>query len=313
MKDGEFEGKKDTFDRIIQKFKKSGKHNYHFLTRAGVKFQDTVFKFCHRMLVEEKFPSVFQNTTLHMIFKGGKGNREVLSSNRFVHCKEWWPRAAEGLIVEDGLKEPLLAGSSIYQIGGQPGHRTEEHMFLLKSVLAKYRAEGRMVVIQTYDVAKFFDKEMIEDAILTCLKRGADPKAVRLWHKLNADTNIRVRTGAGMTRYAPVGAVVGQGMLGGALVSQAVLDEGVMEHFSKSNQTKPGGAVQMEYGNVPMSPLLWLDDIINAAEQLEQARIVNEKIDFLMKQRGLCLNQEKSVCIIMGSKKQKKNATIELK
>ena len=45
----------------------------------------------------------------------------------------------------------------------------------------------------------------------------------------NAETNIQVRTGAGMTRYGNVGAVVGQGMLGGALVSQAVLDEGVME------------------------------------------------------------------------------------
>ena len=159
---------------------------------------------------------------------------------------------------------------------------------------------------------------MIEDAILTCLKRGADPKAVRLWHKLNADTHIRVRTGAGMTRYASVGAVVGQGTLAGALVSQAVLDEGVMEHFppgggaAGAGGAGVGGAVQMEYGNVPLAPLLWLDDIINGAEKIEQARRVNQKIDFLMKQRGLCLNQDKSVCIIMSSKKQKKNATLEL-
>ena len=179
-------------------------------------------------------------------------------------------------------------------------------MFVFKSVVAKYRAEGKMVVIQTYDVSTFFDKERIEDAILTCLKRGSDPKAVRLWYKLNADTKVQVRTGAGMTRFGSVGAVVGQGMLGGALVSQGVLDEGVMEHFP------PGGAVQMEYGDVPLAPLLWLDDIINGAEQLDQARQVNQRVDFLMKQRGLCLNQEKSVCIIMGSKKQKKSATSEL-
>ena len=68
----------------------------------------------------------------------------------------------------------------------------------------------------------------------------------------------------------------------------------------------------MEYGDVPLAPLLWLDDIINGAEQLDQARQVNQRINFLMKQRGLCLNQEKSVCIIMGSKKQKKCATSEL-
>ena len=98
-----------------------------------------------------------------------------------------------------------------------------------------------MVVIQTYNVSKFLDKE-IEDAILTCLKRGANTKAVRLWHKLNANTNIQVRTGAGMTLYANVGTVVGQGMLGGALVSHAVLDEGIMEHFSPGGGAGGAGA-----------------------------------------------------------------------
>ena len=72
---------------------------------------------------------------------------------------------------------------------------------------------------------------MMEDAKLTCLKRKADPKAVRLWYRLNNNTKIQVITGVGMTQFGNVGAVVGQGMLGGALVSQAVLDEAVMEHF----------------------------------------------------------------------------------
>ena len=80
----------------------------------------------------------------------------MLAENRFIHCKEWWPLVAEGLVVEDGLKEPLLAGSSVYQIGGQPSNRSEEHMFVFKSVVAKYRVEGKMVVIQSYDISKFF-------------------------------------------------------------------------------------------------------------------------------------------------------------
>ena len=94
----------------------------------------------------------------------------------------------------------------------------------------------------------FFDKEMIQDAVLTCLKRGADEKAIRLWYKLNDQTRIQVRTGAGMSKFGNVGAVVGQGMLGGALVSQAVLDEGVTEHLA------PGDRLQLEYGGVPMAP-----------------------------------------------------------
>ena len=78
------------------------------------------------------------------------------------------------------------------QIGGQPRHRAAELIFSLKSIIAKYIAQGKPVVIQNYDLAKSFDKENIEDAILTCVKRGADLKACRLWYKLNCDTKIRV-------------------------------------------------------------------------------------------------------------------------
>ena len=109
-----------------------------------------------------------------------------------------------------------------------------------------------------------------------------------------------------MTRYGSVGAVVGQGMLGGALVSQGVLDEGVMEHFP------PGGANQMKYGDISLAPLMWLDDLINGAEQLEEARDINARINLVMKQRGLCLNEDKSVCVIMGTNKQRKKASLEL-
>ena len=56
-------------------------------------------------------------------------------------------------------------------------------------------------------------------------------KASRIWYKLNEGTNIKVRTGAGMSESLVIGVVVGQGTLGGAPVSQAVLDEGVCEKY----------------------------------------------------------------------------------
>ena len=55
----------------------------------------------------------------------------------------------------------------------------------------------------------------MEDAILACKECGADPKAIRLWHKLNDKTEIYVKIGLGLTEYTEVGAVVvvGQGTL----------------------------------------------------------------------------------------------------
>ena len=72
---------KGTFDFIVSKFKKSRKKNYDFLVKAGPRFQSAVFKLSQVMIEEEPFPRSFQETTLHMIFKGGEGRRENLTEN----------------------------------------------------------------------------------------------------------------------------------------------------------------------------------------------------------------------------------------
>ena len=56
-----------------------------------------------------------------------------------------------------------------------------------------------------------------------------------------------------MSQFVRVGAVVGQGTIGGALGSQAVLDEGARQNFT------PGGLDEMNYGLVPMGPLIFQD------------------------------------------------------
>ena len=122
-----------------------------------------------------------------------------------------------------------------------------------------------------------------------------DPKARRLWYKLNQDTRVCVRTGAGMSEYADVGAVVGQGTIGGALDSQAVLDEGISEQFS------PGGGDELNYGGVPMAPLMFQDDLIHSTEGVKQARIASTKLNIVLKQLNLELHEDKTVCIVMGS------------
>ena len=294
LKQGSFKANKEAFDHNIKKFRQSGKRNYDFITRAGKTFQNSVFKLCQRMIEIEQFPKYFQDTTLHMIFKGGKGRNEVLSDNRFIHSKPWFPRLMEGLVVEEGLREALLQGSSMYQVGGQPGHRTEELVFAMKSIVAKQMMEGKATIIQCWDISKFFDKERIEDAVLTCLRRGADEKAVRLWYNLNKDTKIQVKTGVGLSEKTEVGAVLGQGTIGGALISQAVLDDGIKDNF------QPGGQDELEYGEVPLAPMMYQDDLIHGAGGLEEAILANTKIDITMKQRGLSLNEAKSVFFNYG-------------
>ena len=142
--------------------------------------------------------------------------------------------------------------------------------------------------------------------ILACEKRGGNPKASRLWYKLNQNTKIRVRIGAGMSEYAEVGAVVGQGTIAGALASQAVLDEGIRDNFS------PGDGDQLNYGLIPMGPLLFQDDLIHSSEGIREARIACAKIDKVVKQLNLRLHENKSCCILIGSQKQRQDMRREL-
>ena len=304
--DGLVKIEEETFRKVLEKFKRSKKANYDMMVKANKQFQDGVFKFCQEMIEREQFPNEFNETTLHMIFKGGKGKKEVLSDNRIIHSKSWMPRLAEALLVEGGMKQPLVEKSTIYQIGGQSKHRPEELIFSIKSLVAKIREEKRPILLQCWDISKFFDKEMIEDALLTCYKRDVNPKIVRLWAKLNENTMIKVKTGVGESERVNVGAVVGQGTIGGALVSQAVLDEGVKEHF------EPGNEDELNYGKVPLGPCMFQDDLIHASTEVEKARNASQKMNLEMKKHALKLNKDKSVLIVMGSKNQKKDIIEEL-
>ena len=82
---GNFKPTKEGFQTLIRKFKSSRKQNYDFLVKASEEFQEAVFKFSKILIEKEEFPKCFKETTLHMIFKGGKGKREKLSHNRFIH------------------------------------------------------------------------------------------------------------------------------------------------------------------------------------------------------------------------------------
>ena len=118
---GTFKINKEIFEKVLAKFKGSIKRNYDVIVRADKMFQEKVYELCQIMIQKEEIPSEFRKATLHMIYKG-KGKREDLSKNRFIHSKSWFPRLVEGLVVEGTLKKPLVEKSSIFQIGGQPNH-----------------------------------------------------------------------------------------------------------------------------------------------------------------------------------------------
>ena len=185
------------------------KSTYDIIVKADEAFQNVIFAALLRILNKEQIPSSFDFTTLVQIYKG-KGLREELANSHFIHSKQWLPRMAEAMVV-DKFKEKLIDSMTKYQIGGKPGHRPSEHLFVVKSVIAHFKMMDRPLLLQVYDLCKFFDKENLRDAMGALHKAGVDQKFYRLWFLLNCKTKIQVRTSVGLTEMADVGEVLGQG------------------------------------------------------------------------------------------------------
>ena len=61
------------------------------------------------------------------------------------------------------MKDNNLKSSTIFQIEGQEGHRVQEHLFTVMSIIAMMLTNGEGIIFQFYDIKKFFDKENLRN------------------------------------------------------------------------------------------------------------------------------------------------------
>ena len=105
-----------------------------------------------------------------MLYKGS-GLKEVMDNNRFIHSKDWIPRLFEDLVVSK-MKSKIQQKTTKFQIGGMKGHRSTEHLFSVKSVIAYYSWIDKPLIIQCIDIRKYFDKENLCDAMNAVYSAG---------------------------------------------------------------------------------------------------------------------------------------------
>ena len=72
-----------------------------------------------------------------------------------------------------------------FQIGGIPGHRVEEHLFVIKSFLALVKKNKTAVAFQQYDFSKMFNSESLIDVLDKVYKSKVKGKLLRLSAGLN--------------------------------------------------------------------------------------------------------------------------------
>ena len=249
--------------------------------------------------MEETFPKKFQKTTLQMCWKK-KGRKEDLKSNRFLHSKEWLPRTVEALAVSK-MKPAILKGTSCFQIGGRPGNRPQEHLFVVKSILLKLKMQQKMGIVNVHDIQAYFDRERLDGVCNTIYRMGADRAALRCWAKLNESTVIRRVTSVGTSDWLDVGPLVGQGSSCASLASAAYLDSHLTSMFT-------GCSEALSYGEVLQAPYSFQNDILDIVDNVTAMRSKAIKMNSMVKQMTCDLHPDKCGFNLHGSKKQKEEA-----
>ena len=204
------------------------------------------------------------------------------------------------------IKEKLISRLSKYQIAVTPGHRPQEHIYVIKSVISCNTLKGKPTILQMWDLSKFFDKECLIDCLNEVYKYDIKGKLYRLLYALNKNTKFCVQTPVGVTKAIDRGEGVGQGTLEGALISAVNLDSGVQDFFKSSKH-------EATYGPLYLSPLLYQDDVARLCRSVSDAQAGNSRMETLSETKLLNYNLEKSCFLVLGKKKAKEEVQSQLK
>ena len=167
--------------------------------------------------------------------------------------KEDIPKSFEQIVVTK-MKPAIIKNVSKFQIGAIPGHRSSEHLFTLKSVIALYMNFNIPLIMQFYDIKKYFDSESLRDAMNSMYHCGIKGKLYRLLYELNKENKIKIRTSVGMTDCVETGENVSQGSISGGLVSSVNLDFSINNYFKNSQY-------EISYITERLQPLIFQDDL----------------------------------------------------
>ena len=235
---------------------------------------------------------------------------------RFIHLCQWHCKLLEALITEK-MKNNIVNNTPKIQLGGMPGSSSVEHLVVLKTWMKQNEQLKKPGIFNTFDMAKFFDKESLIDCMYSLSKYAKiDNKSYRIWYKINQNTKICVNTSVGTSDYKDIDDSVGQGQVGAALVSSLNIGCAVEEAFRGITSATIGKQISKtvnDFDTVNLNSVIFQDDIGKMSDNLEDAKLGSQILYDTLSRKVLSVNYDKSKYIIFGSKSQRNNMLNKLK
>ena len=240
---------------------------------AMVEFIAPVIKAVWR---EETAPSQWNLGIITNIWKG-KGDRERLENYRGITVS-----SSIGTIVEEIINNRLLNTVTLSQAqaGGKKGASTIDQLFILlsylyilRSVMAIAKKEGRQVMVSFFDVKKAYDRADMDDMLFILHENGFQGKIWRLTKAMNCNLTAKVKTKAGLTRE--IKRETG-GKQGGKLMVPmfAKMMDVITDDLTEETETG------IHVDGVKIPALLLMDDLVSFSEgydcQSKTLGVINE-------------------------------------
>ena len=164
----------DMFEQSYNILSKKSGEKYKFILKGGHAVKMALLKICQAVWVSERLPKSWEKTTLVQLYKG-TGKRNNLNNMRHIHMKTEFPKFFGHLVVS-AAKQTIVCNMSKFQIATKPGHRAQENLYVLKSVIDLYSMFDVGLVLQNWDLSKFFDKESLFDCLNELYNNGIKGK-----------------------------------------------------------------------------------------------------------------------------------------
>ena len=165
------------FNDCLKILKKKSPKKYAFILKGGEALKKSLVALFRYVWTTEDKPDQWRRTILIQLHK--KGSKDDMGNYRNIHTKMDIPKLF-GFMVISPAKVPIIKNMSKYQIGTVPGHRSQEHLFVMKNVISLYENYKQPVIVQLYDIQKFFDREMLVDGLDAVYNSGVKGKLYRL-------------------------------------------------------------------------------------------------------------------------------------
>ena len=227
-----------------------------------------------------------------------KGSKKQLKNYRGIFLTVVVSKIFESLI--KGRIESKLNQINLLQAGSRKNRSGPDNVFLLRACVDHFKFTKQPLFLTAYDFEQAFDSLWLEDCILSMKSLGVEKEYLQLIYSLNKSATVTVSTPYGVTSAFRSDPIVKQGtILGPNLCSSSTAE------YCGIN---PGVCV----GNLIISSLLFVDDIVDLSSSVEDCKASHENALHFSKKKKLTYSGTKCFSMVINGKNKVEAPNLEI-